>query len=107
MEETPLVKGNQVDHQTRCAHYHSDVDVIAIRFHCCGDYYACYSCHQEQADHEPSQWPKRKWDERAILCGSCNHELTIHEYMKSSQCPVCRHGFNEGCRLHYPLYFEM
>ncbi|MEC3885598.1 hypothetical protein GLW00_11320 [Halobacillus litoralis] len=107
MRDAPLVKGNQVDTETRCAHYHSEVDVIAIRFYCCGEYYACYSCHQEEAGHEPQRWPKSSWEERAILCGSCDHELTIDEYMKSSQCPVCQHGFNEGCQLHYPLYFDM
>ena len=33
------VKGNGVDKETRCLHYHSEVDRIAIKFYCCNSYY--------------------------------------------------------------------
>ncbi|WP_075036284.1 CHY zinc finger protein [Halobacillus dabanensis] len=107
MKKSPSVKGVRVDEQTRCAHYHSDVDIIAIKFYCCQDYYACYYCHEAQTNHQPMKWPRKKWGEKAILCGNCQSELSIDEYMKSTQCPQCKHVFNEKCSLHYPLYFEM
>lgn len=31
---TPVVHGPTVDDQTRCVHYQTDLDVIAIRFAC-------------------------------------------------------------------------
>ncbi|MBP2004668.1 CHY zinc finger protein [Halobacillus andaensis] len=100
------VKGIQLDSQTRCAHYHSEVDIIAIKFHCCNNYYACYYCHKEMVNHSATKWPKEEQGEHAILCGSCQHELTIHDYMNSRSCPTCSHPFNEKCSLHFPLYFE-
>ena len=36
------VCGVAIDAQTRCAHYHSELDRIAIKFKCCQAYYACY-----------------------------------------------------------------
>ncbi|WP_163526142.1 CHY zinc finger protein [Halobacillus ihumii] len=103
----PFVKGVNVDQHTKCAHYHTDVDIIAIKFYCCNDYYACYFCHQEVSNHNVSKWPKSRWSERAILCGSCKHELTISEYMASTNCPHCESRFNEKCSNHFHLYFEM
>ena len=52
------IKGKLVDEYTRCVHYHSLLDVIAIKFKCCGVYYPCYSCHEEEADHEHEVWKK-------------------------------------------------
>ncbi|MCI3923734.1 CHY zinc finger protein [Paenibacillus sp. TRM 82003] len=96
-----------IDAHTRCPHYHGPNDIIAIKFRCCGVYYGCYECHQEQADHEAKVWPKREWNERAILCGSCRTELTVVQYMASGyRCPSCEADFNPGCRYHYHLYFE-
>ncbi|MFG6114423.1 CHY zinc finger protein [Halobacillus sp. MO56] len=101
------VKGMEVDAFTRCRHYHSEVDIIAIKFHCCKEYYACYYCHKEKADHRETKWPRDQWEEQAILCGNCSRELTINEYMSVSGCPECQHRFNEKCSNHYPLYFDM
>lgn len=101
------VYGVEVDSQTRCKHYHSEVDIIAIRFPCCDRYYPCYECHEEVADHPAARWERGQWDEKAILCGACGHELTIREYMAGgSACPKCKASFNEGCRNHYHFYFE-
>jgi uncharacterized CHY-type Zn-finger protein len=101
------VKGKCVDEQTRCVHYHSPLDVIAIKFKCCGEYYPCYECHSETSGHEAEQWKKDEWDTKAILCGVCKNELTINEYMKSdSHCPHCHFSFNPNCSRHYHLYFE-
>ncbi|ELK46448.1 CHY zinc finger protein [Halobacillus sp. ACCC02827] len=104
MEE---VKGKLVDTNTRCVHYHSETDIIAIKMHCCQTYYACIFCHDELEDHGKSRWPRNRWDEAAVLCGNCESELSIQNYMKASVCPNCKHAFNAGCRLHYPYYFEM
>jgi uncharacterized CHY-type Zn-finger protein len=102
------VKGKVVDDNTRCVHYHSLLDVIAIKFKCCQEYYPCYYCHQEEAGHESVVWKKDEFDTHAILCGVCKSELTINEYLKSNdQCPHCNAPFNPNCNKHYHLYFEV
>ena len=50
------VRGVDVGPETRCHHYDSDLDVIAIRFPCCGTFYPCYECHLAAANHEPERW---------------------------------------------------
>lgn len=96
-----------IDAHTRCRHYLGPTDIIAIKFKCCGVYYGCYECHQAYAGHMPQVWPKSEWSEKAILCGSCERELSIEQYMSSGyRCPFCAADFNPGCRLHYHLYFE-
>ena len=41
-----LIKGTVLDKETRCAHYHSEIDRIAIKFFCCNTYFPCYECHE-------------------------------------------------------------
>lgn len=101
------VLGRTVDHQTRCIHYAGPTDVIAIKFACCGSYYPCFQCHQEGAGHPARQWPPAQWHEPAILCGVCRTELPIRTYLNVLACPACRAPFNERCRLHRHLYFEV
>ncbi|MFI5185961.1 MAG: CHY zinc finger protein [Chitinophagales bacterium] len=102
------MKGNVIDEYTRCTHYHSPLDVIAIKFKCCREYYPCYSCHKEEAGHEHAVWTKNEFDEKAILCGICKNEMTINEYLNSKDhCPYCNAAFNPNCRMHYHLYFEV
>jgi GMP synthase (glutamine-hydrolysing) len=104
----PVVKGIDLDEQTRCAHYHKPEDIVAIKMKCCGDYYACKDCHEALAGHAIQVWPLGEWDRRAVLCGCCRSELTIRQYLESgSRCPECQTGFNPACRNHYHLYFEM
>ena len=69
--ETPHieVKGKLIDEHTRCIHYQSSLDIIAIRFKCCNQYYPCYQCHEEEAGHTAAVWKKEEWDTKAILCG--------------------------------------
>jgi uncharacterized CHY-type Zn-finger protein len=101
------IYGKPVDQQTRCQHWHSDLDIIAIKFQCFGKYYLCFSCHEETADHEPTVWPKAEFDAKAILCGVCGNELSIKDYQNSDNtCPNCKSAFNPGCSKHYHLYFE-
>lgn len=101
------VLGADIDPQTRCLHYHGDLDVIAIKFKCCDQWYPCYECHAAVADHAPGVWPKSEFNKVAILCGACGHQLTTSEYLNcGSACPACSAKFNPGCANHYHLYFE-
>ena len=101
------VKGETVDNQTRCVHYHSDLDIIAIKFKCCNEYYPCFTCHAETADHAPQTWDKNDSKILAVLCGACQQEMTIHQYLNSSSvCPFCQAAFNPKCSNHYHLYFD-
>jgi uncharacterized CHY-type Zn-finger protein len=100
------IRGVDVDCETRCRHYDSDRDVIAIRFPCCGEYYACHACHAAVADHEAERWSAGAREERAVLCGICGSELPIAEYLDSDHtCPDCGAPFNPGCANHYGRYF--
>jgi uncharacterized CHY-type Zn-finger protein len=106
-KNSPVVLGIEVDGQTRCRHYRSSLDVVAIKMKCCDQYYACKDCHQELAGHAAVVWPVQEWDRKAILCGSCKAELTIHEYLGcESRCPCCQALFNPGCKNHHRYYFE-
>ena len=100
--------GKPVDNQTRCEHWHSALDIIAIKFKCCEKYFPCYSCHEETADHKANVWPRNEFDTKAILCGVCGTELSIKDYMGcNNTCPKCASLFNPGCSKHYHLYFEV
>jgi uncharacterized CHY-type Zn-finger protein len=102
-----MVKGKIIDKHTRCIHYHSELDIIAIKMKCCNEYYACFFCHDESADHQPEVWKKTEFENKAILCGNCNMELTIHQYFNYGyQCPNCGSNFNPKCKNHNHLYFE-
>ena len=103
-----IIQGKPVDDNTRCVHYHSVLDIIAIKFKCCGEYYPCYKCHEETAGHDPMSWQKDEWETKAILCGVCKHELTIEQYVQSgNQCVFCKSPFNANCSKHYHLYFDV
>jgi uncharacterized CHY-type Zn-finger protein len=101
------VWGQTVDEQTRCVHYRSHKDIIAIKFACCGRYYPCHLCHEEAESHQAMQWQIKERGTKAILCGACSTELTVAEYLKTDRCPYCCAPFNERCGLHAHLYFEM
>ncbi|GAA3893500.1 CHY zinc finger protein [Leifsonia kafniensis] len=98
--------GKPIDAQTRCVHYATEHDVVAIKFVCCERFYPCHLCHEQTADHAAQQWPADRQGEQAILCGVCQQTLSISTYLGVSACPHCSAEFNEGCRLHRHLYFE-
>lgn len=102
----PHVLGPVVDGQTRCVHYRTPLDVVAIKFACCGEFYPCHLCHAEAADHVAAQWPVGSRDEPAVLCGVCGNLLAITEYLGVGSCPGCAAAFNPGCKLHTELYFQ-
>jgi uncharacterized CHY-type Zn-finger protein len=104
----PSVLGVNVDAETRCAHYHSPRDIVAIRMKCCRAWYACKDCHEVLAGHAIARWPRAERDERAVLCGACGMEMSIQQYLQSADaCPACNTPFNPGCREHHHFYFEM
>ncbi|MCB1106588.1 MAG: hypothetical protein KDK76_00660 [Chlamydiia bacterium] len=89
-----------------CKHYHSPLDIVAIRFKCCSFFYPCYQCHEERADHLPKKWEEGDLDEKAILCTKCHRLLTIFEYLTcESVCPFCNASFNPKCCTHWHYYF--
>ena len=101
------IRGIDLDAQTRCAHYHSELDIVAIKMKCCGIYYACKDCHEALAGHPIEVWPRRDWAERAVLCGACGTALSIEQYVSSgARCPACGAAFNPGCRRHFHIYFS-
>jgi len=103
-----VVVGCGIDAETRCAHNHTDCDVIAIKFACCSEYFPCFQCHETCADHAAEQWPRERFDEPAVLCGVCGVELTILEYLDCDhECPDCEAAFNPGCRQHLDRYFAI
>ncbi|PQZ93871.1 hypothetical protein CQ018_09520 [Arthrobacter sp. MYb227] len=103
--QRPHVHGPIIDEQTRCIHYKTSLDVIAIKFACCGEFYPCHLCHEQTADHIATQWPDTAADEKAVLCGVCGYIMEIGEYLNVSSCPKCAAAFNPGCKLHAELYF--
>ena len=104
---TATVKGKTIDAQTRCVHFYSPLDIIAIKMKCCNSYYPCIYCHNEEAAHEARVWPKNEFEAKAILCGACNLEMAITEYLNSGYaCPFCKAAFNPGCSNYHHFYFE-
>ncbi|MCI1987080.1 MAG: CHY zinc finger protein [Lactobacillus sp.] len=97
-----LIRGIDCDAAGRCRHYHQDNDIAALRCAQCGDFFACYQCHDALCDHLFVPSPKAS---RAVLCGNCGVELTFAEYTQGS-CPQCQHAFNPNCRVHYNRYFQ-
>jgi uncharacterized CHY-type Zn-finger protein len=113
--------GVDVDAETRCAHYHTDRDIVAMRVACCDRYYPCVECHEAVVgdDHELVRVPPAAFDEPAVVCGVCGTRLTVTEYVAvlsdastgagvdDPRCPDCGAGFNPGCRDHLDRYFAV
>ena len=104
----PPVHGLDLDPQTRCRHWRGPTDILAIKFRCCGEYYACFDCHAALAGHEAQVWPAQEFATHALLCGACGAEHSIAAYLGCNAiCPACGAAFNPRCSLHHPLYFEI
>ena len=101
------IYGLLVDDQTRCQHYHSPVDIIAIQFKCCGRFYPCYQCHEACENHPMERWKPHEFDTKAILCGVCRQKMSISEYMAATACPSCSSMLNAGCKKHFHIYFDV
>lgn len=125
--KSPQVFGKAIDSQTRCIHWHSPRDIVALQFYCCRSFYPCYQCHEEDVksadapnitneranNHKTLRWPNTLHDHEAVLCGSCKKTMTIRTYVElyegdnKASCPSCDTDFNPGCRNHLGLYFEV
>jgi len=100
------VCGVDVGPETRCDHYATDRDVIAIKFPCCETFFSCFQCHEAVTDHDAKQWGETDSEQPAVLCGVCGDVLTVAEYVAcEDRCPTCDAAFNPGCRTHYHYYF--
>ncbi|SCW00834.1 LAFE_0C13036g1_1 [Lachancea fermentati] len=109
-----LIRGDLVDEESRCVHWHSPLDVIAIKFKCCKTYYACYTCHQSLESHKVEKYSlKEDNNEHLVICGVCKTTMTFDTYRSNSgderslSCYACHAEFNPGCKLHYSEYFDM
>lgn len=101
-----VVRGLAVDALTRCAHYDSERDVIAIRFACCDSYFPCHACHDAVTEHASEVIPREAFDDPGVLCGNCASKLTVREYAAcENSCPDCGAEFNPGCKSHWDRYF--
>ncbi|MFC7071359.1 CHY zinc finger protein [Halobaculum lipolyticum] len=101
------VRGVDVGPETGCAHYDGATDVIALRFGCCGEFFACAACHDAVAGHDSEPWPRDRFDDAAVLCGRCGATLAVRTYLDAEfACPECGAAFNPGCAAHYDRYFE-
>lgn len=100
-----VVHGVEVDGHTRCAHYRSEVDVVALRLRCCNLWYPCHLCHAALQEHEIEPWPADAEQMPAVLCGVCTTTLSISTYRRVTSCPECAAPFNPGCALHHEIYF--
>jgi uncharacterized CHY-type Zn-finger protein len=102
------VHGRLVDGQTRCVHYRTVLDIVAIQFKCCQRYYACYLCHEASESHDVRRWVSADLGQRALLCGVCKSTLTIADYLGGDfACASCRSPFNPGCATHRDQYFDL
>ncbi|EMA64649.1 CHY zinc finger protein [Halorubrum lipolyticum] len=75
------LRGVAVDPETRCAHWDTAVDVVALRLSCCETYYPCDACHDAVTGHAAEPWPRDRFDEPAALCGACGATLSAREYL--------------------------
>jgi len=105
--ERMRVRGAVVDDATRCAHYASPLDVVAMRLACCDGWWPCHACHDEEAGHPMLPWPRSRRDEPAVLCGVCRTAMLVEDYLAVEACPACAAPFNPGCSLHHHRYFEL
>ena len=102
------VHGVGVDGETRCVHYATDRDVVALRFACCDRYYPCVRCHEAVTAHTPEPIPATEFDDPGVLCGVCGTALTVRSYLDAEhECPACGAAFNPGCAAHHDRYFEL
>ena len=75
------VYGDTLDEETRCQHYHSEKDIVALKCFACQKYYPCFLCHDRYEDHAFLAYPVSRSEDRVVLCGHCRTELTISQYL--------------------------
>lgn len=100
-----IIRGPAIDAETRCIHYGSALDVVALRAPCCDAWYPCHLCHAAVADHPLEVIPRAVQHLPAALCGVCRATMSVPEYLAADSCPSCGAAFNPGCSAHAHLYF--
>ncbi|WP_192496797.1 CHY zinc finger protein [Pseudoclavibacter sp. CFCC 14310] len=103
------VRGVDLDPASRCAHWHTELDIVALRFACCDTYWACTECHAQLADHAALPWPVDR-AQPAVRCGGCGSQFNASAYLTTMEtiepcCPVCGAAFNPRCSRHHDIYF--
>ncbi|MCQ9352650.1 CHY zinc finger protein [Corynebacterium sp. 153RC1] len=101
---SPQVRGQLVDSQGRCQHYHSQLDVVANKCVTCGQWWACHKCHEEAQGHRFGPMPT---NQLGAMCCACGEVMTYPQYAAQPHCPSCQHPFNPGCHLHAPIYWQL
>ncbi|GMM35233.1 Hot13 protein [Saccharomycopsis crataegensis] len=101
------VCGLLVDRQTRCVHYHSPLDIVALKFKCCKTFYPCHQCHP--LSHMVRRYNNKDLEhETVVLCGQCHRGLKFNEYANGEyRCKYCDCDFNPKCEGHHKLYFDL
>ncbi|KAK2074882.1 hypothetical protein P8C59_009052 [Phyllachora maydis] len=85
-----------------CAHWYSDLDVIAIKHKCCRKFYACAACHDALERHPSEAWSAGERGERAVLCGACGCVLTIDHEPDMAPRPTTRMNIRRCARYITP-----
>lgn len=102
-----LIEGIAVDEQGRCAHYNAPVDIVCYKFPHSNTYYPCNLCYEEINHKSPAEKYPIHSEVPAVLCGVCQTEIPINQYVNVTQCPNCTYPFNPGCKNHFHYYFEI
>ena len=103
---TRKIYGLLVDNESRCQHYHTELDIVALKCFGCLKYYACYQCHDSLEEHIAFELILVISSRTRSLCGVYQHEMVIDEYQEAIVCPNCHSAFNLACSKHYDIYFE-
>lgn len=103
---TIKIYGGLLDQASRCRHYHTVLDIVALKCFACRNYYACYKCHDSLEAHPYQAYPDNRVADKVVICGVCKEEMTIAEYRSSKTCPNCQSAFNPACGKHDAIYFS-
>ncbi|MFD0845206.1 CHY zinc finger protein [Streptococcus saliviloxodontae] len=101
-----MIYGLDLDRESRCRHYHSQLDIVALKCFLCQRYYACYKCHNACQNHSFAPYPLSRREDLVVICGVCHKEMTIADYKEVSACVACQSPFNPRCHLHEAIYFK-
>ncbi|SQA00231.1 zinc finger protein [Staphylococcus aureus] len=103
----PKVYGSLIDTETRCRIILPKKILLQLNLNVVINTIHAISAIMSLKKHAIKRWSEPSFNEKAILCGVCKHELTINEYMMVERCPNCQSRFNNRCKYHYHIYFEI
>ena len=82
-ENVPKYVGVEIEthRESRCKHYHSKLDVLALESSCCNKFYSCVKCHDEMENHAMIPWDSdTSLNRHALLCGVCEKTFSIRTW---------------------------